>query len=239
VEYIVEAMKPLIFSPDSLESTAIAEARFNSEMLFEDAKLLFDAKRWGTCISMAILACEEAGKFIIFFCNLGTPFHSISELRNHNGKLSVFSERLHSLLRLRALDDYFCELGKIDRMERFCEIAAYYDACIETLFRNNDSVEAILSDPALASIWMEVRRRVSQDEAYRIAEKAAMGELDLIKQRGLYVDATATSVLSPRDFSKEDAILYLRAAEIVVDSIVIKDSVTNKDDLTPLPGREG
>jgi AbiV family abortive infection protein len=54
------------FPVGSLESRAIAETRFNAQRLFHDAKLLFDAERWNTAIAVAILACEEAGKFLLF-----------------------------------------------------------------------------------------------------------------------------------------------------------------------------
>lgn len=67
-------------------SEAIAETRFNARKLLDDAKCLYGAHRWSTCISLSILACEEAGKFFMLNHNLARPDDHQSSIRDHKEK---------------------------------------------------------------------------------------------------------------------------------------------------------
>jgi AbiV family abortive infection protein len=210
------------FAEDSIESKAIGESRFNSLSLYESAKQLFEAERWGTSISLSILACEEAGKFMMFAHSLGASFHDLAGLRGHKEKQERFARYLESCLRIRALDEYLLECGENDDAERILAALALHEKAL--LLRQNatDDFDPVLRDPEIGPIWAEMYRRMSADNVYKVAEQATSGKLDQVKQRGLYVDVTKSQVLSPRIFTRDDAQLYLRAAEIVVSFIVPK-----------------
>lgn len=215
------------FGPDSAEAIAIAESRFNAIKLFEDAVLVFEAKRWGTCVSLSILACEEVGKFVLLSTSLGKEIRTLPSLRNHHVKQSVFAERLHSCIRLRALDEYFVGEGINDIEQRDTAALKYLNRLASMLaaegdISNEELERRVTSVPELKPIWNFVKIRSSADEAFEIAVKAASGSLDDVKQRGFYVDVTDNLVRSPRQFTEDDACLHLRAAELVVDSITLR-----------------
>lgn len=208
------------FLPGSTESAAIAEARFNSGRLYEDAKLLFEAGRWATCISLSILACEEAGKFVMLNKALGTPFDKMGASRQHKEKHSAFAAYLRSCLRVRAFDEYLLEKGETDGSKRLLTALAFYDKCISLAMQNDGQEEVVRSHPDFGPTLTEIERRMSSDEVYAIAIQSMSGELDRVKQRGFYVDVTELGVSSPRTFSKDDALLYLGAAKVVIDNIL-------------------
>lgn len=207
------------FGPDSLESRAIHEARLNSLALYRDAQLLFNAQRWGPSVSFSILACEEVGKFVLYYHQLGTPFSEIRAAREHRQKQAKFSDQLRSCLRVRALDDYFREHGECDKKARLLAGLLYLQKC-EIVARNNpDDPHAVSSNPETGPIFGEIASRVTRDIAFRVAEQASNGELNAIKQRGLYVDVIGDVLYSPNDFTQQEAQIHLRAAELVLDIV--------------------
>ncbi len=79
--------------------------------------------------------------------------------------------------------------------------------------------DPVASDPELGPIKAIIEQRVGNDPAYELADRAALGQLDAVKQRGFYVDVRKDAVWSPGHFSEKDAALYLRAAAMVVRMI--------------------
>ncbi|HTY70318.1 MAG TPA: hypothetical protein VMH36_26940 [Alphaproteobacteria bacterium] len=69
---------------------------------------------------------------------------------------------------------------------------------------------------------------MASDPAYEIAEKAAAGKLDQMKQSGLYVDVEEDRIFTPRQFLSDDAKVYLRAAEIITESISLGGRVNDE-----------
>jgi hypothetical protein len=188
-------------------------------MLYKDAKLLFEAERWSTSIGLSILACEEVGKFLILNSSLGTPFHSINSLRLHKDKQAEFSQHLRSILRIHALDEHFLAKGETDPIKRAIAGVVFLDKCASVMMYSNGSIDAVASDPELGPINTIIEHRVTNDPAYRLADRAALGQLDAIKQQAFYVDVKREVVSSPNQFLKEDASDYLRAAMIVTEMI--------------------
>lgn len=207
------------FGPDSPESRAIAEARHNAQMLYEDAKLLFENRRWATSISLSILACEEVGKFLILNYSLGTQLHEVGALRVHKDKQAEFSRYLQSILRVRALDEYFRLKGEADFEKRMLAALTFLDKCLVASSGAEDSMDAVSSHPELGPIKAITEEKMRNDPAYELARQAALGQLDAVKQQGFYVDVKEGGFWCPRSFSEQEASLYLRAAMLVVTAV--------------------
>ncbi len=160
---------------------------------------------------------------MMFVSSLGTPFHQIDRLLYHKEKQKEFAYRLRSCLRVRALDEYYLGLGETRESERLLKALRFYEDCAAIAAELDDAEETISAHPELGPVWREIHRRTSEDEAYIVAEQATLGQLDKVKQLGIYVDVGASAVMSPRQFSKKDAELYLKAAEIITESIKLND----------------
>jgi AbiV len=207
-------METATYDPYSRQSQAIAEVRYNARTLLRDAQLLLAARRWGTAISLSILACEESAKCLAFNYMLGAGLVSSGRLTWDSAQHEAFLDYLRSCLKVGALDEYFLELGETDKHQRLISGLKFLDRLCGI-----DGSSRPPHDPEVIFVCNEIERRIRYDRAYQIAEDATTGRLESIKQRGFHIELRARRLLSPQNFSETDARLYVRAAEIVVEVV--------------------
>jgi AbiV family abortive infection protein len=175
----------------------------NAIRLLEDAKVLFHARRFGTCLALAVLAVEEAGKAILLR-DLEQGAQN-KDTRAHIGKQAKAASHLVAHAFLDRLSD-----------------AGYEVKHISTLV---DWQKAWLLTTAAAAAQEKIVEEIARDSGFRqiceILRKIKNGDLNKAKQRGFYVDVGANLELinDPSTVSETEARPILKLAEEAIEII--------------------
>lgn len=153
--------------------------------LYSDAKLLFANERYASCASLAVLAVEELAKFM----NL-TGIHALaqSKLRSHTAKhLSTASFVLRKDYQM-ALRGALAS-DEVDDPERLARL-------LQLDFRDDEM-----------EIFDAILAKVVESGSLRTFGEAHRNQMDVLKQRGFYVDTDGQGELrsTPESVTADEA----------------------------------
>jgi AbiV family abortive infection protein len=187
----------------------------NAERLYNDAKLLCAMQRFPSAMALAVLAVEEAGKFVIERGKTAVPNQRRLNRSPHKDKQAVLGNIYLSMMAYTALLDYF---NKIRDWALATGHPTYMD--IKDL-EDNVAVEwtrhAVNSRDPEGAYKMVMATREKWEPLASFLEQACDGIHDREKQKGFYVDVTDDAILSsPFDIGEADANRWLNHAEVAV-----------------------
>jgi AbiV family abortive infection protein len=160
-------------SPDEI-ADGIAGAQANANRLINDAKLLYDAKRFPTAAALAILAIEERGKVIILKRMAIMPANMLKEAwrdyRSHRAKNAGWAMPLLLADGARTMKDFASLVDKkadhAALLDALKQIAVYTDCLGKKHWSKPE--EVISAD--LSKVLIEVAERMWGDRAITVRE---------------------------------------------------------------------
>ncbi len=187
--------------------------------LYEDAKLLFDAGRFPSSLSLSVLSLEETGKFYMLKHNLeeGTAIKNIKTTLHVQKQIEaswfcVETMLLHFFDVLDALGyehKPYCEASDLQR--KWLRTAAGIE--FSARLHRGDYPPGVLE---------ATRERTESDGAFQDYEEVSVGELDRLKQAGFYVDLEDDLTIKsiPHKIGKERANKWLERAKTMADRVL-------------------
>ncbi len=192
---------------------------YNAMRLYEDAKLLFDAGRFPSSLSLSVLSLEETGKFYMLKHDLeeGTVIKNINTTLHVQKQIEaswfcVETMLLHFFDVLDALGYEHKPYSEASNLQRKWLGTA---AGIEFTARlhRGDYPPGVLE---------ATEERTKSDGTIRDYQEVSVGELDRLKQAGFYVDLeddlTVKSI--PQKIGKERANKWLERAKTMADRVL-------------------
>ena len=183
----------------------------NALRLYQDAQLLFENDRYPTSLSLSLLSIEEAGKFFL------------KRDQNNGDKISNV-ERLHVHKQEAAFHWLFVEES----------IVTFFDVLNDFGFEHKPYLEMtelqrkwlgstegrafdkrLRSDEILNIVMDAVSRRMNESGMFADMQGVTTGEVNKLKQLGLYLDAGADNNISnlPYNIAKTEAAKWLNRAK--------------------------
>jgi AbiV family abortive infection protein len=172
----------------------------NATDLLDDAETLHAHSRWPRCVSLSILAIEEAGKYLVLAPDSHAHRADPRYARRHAGKQMAVS-------RIFAASAVLAELRP--RLELHgMDFVSAIDRAIAEPTPEDGSLAKEMLDVVTEAIRSEMRRHSS-------------GTLEREKHRGLYVDVSGIGQMTstPGEIGIRDANEWLRRATLAVRQV--------------------
>jgi len=176
--------------PNWITNPAFKAVLDNAHKLFSDACLLYDAKRYGTALFLALLAWEEVGKVYLEVLDEDAPRkRTNSHIKKQ--ELAHVLEFQHELLPL--IHQFLVENGHSngtnDTVSYFVNVALMHAKPSHTK----------LSKRFANHIYDSILPEFKQNETAQHHQKILNGDIDKLKQSGIYCDIKGEKVLSTPD----------------------------------------
>jgi AbiV family abortive infection protein len=188
-------------------SGSIEEIRHNAQRLWEDAKLLFDHKRYASALALTVLSLEETGKYALLSGRVQFDGPD-KNLRNHLTRQSAVFDLMVQQIGVELAIEVLAERGlKIVRETEEIRAAANQRFGEPTPERR----------AFVAQIWNEYLDMIKK--ASPLYQNVKGGDLNVLKMASLYVDVQedgTTLVVHPKITRKVAEALLITAERLLL-----------------------